>query len=201
MNPGSAARQSVLLKTIVLCGWAMFAQADLNHEIAGIPDEMSAASGTYHAPFYFETLINRPPDVVWPHLTDLASWIEFDFLPVSGRPGHEGEIVQLYAGQDFYTQTVKVIPDKLLMSVNLPSVYRGEYSTGIGIFLLAPLCADSSCPGTRVSVIMNRRYVWQGDGENGTRQVRESADFQAATRAAWEGRYLPALKKLAETEN
>ena len=112
--------------------------------------------------------------------------------------GVEGTGVEVR--QDFYLQTVKVIPEKLLMQVNLPSLYRDEYSTGVGIFTLHSLCPTARCDSTRVSVIMDRRYVWQGDGSNGTRAVRASADFNEATRAAWEDNYLPRLKSLAEDE-
>lgn len=200
MSARSTAFKDLVFALLVGC-IAPVAWAELNHEIVGIPDEVSAGSNAYHTSFYYEILIDRPAALIWPHLIQQSTWIESDFEPVSGVPGQVGNIQRLYAGQQFYMQTLKVIPEKLLLQVNLPSLYRDEYSTGVGIFTLHPVCPNARCNSTRLSVIMDRRYVWQGEGHNGTRDVRGSVDFNEATRVAWEDNYLPRLKSLAEAES
>ena len=145
----------------------------------------------YQVVFHHEIEIERSAKEIWPWLIRLDKWIEFDFISVSGERYGEGEVVQLYAGQDFYYQTIKMIPNKLLVGVNLPNMFKGEQSSGIAITALTEFEGT-----TVVTVTASRQYLWTGTGVNPLRIQRESDEFRANTTALWEERFLPNLRRL-----
>jgi hypothetical protein len=149
---------------------------------------------SYHFVSHYSVAIDAPAEAVWEHLVRLDSWMyELDMSLVSGSPGQEGEVRRLYAGQDFLVQVTKVIPNELLVVVNLPSTFNGEHSTGIVVTTLHE--AEGT---TAVDMTMSRRYTWQGDGENPMKRQRESKEFAESTKAMWQDGFLGRLRSLAE---
>ena len=153
------------------------------------PDEK-----TYHFVSHYRVVIDATATTVWKHLVNLGSWMyEFEMDSVSGDPGKEGEVLRLYATQDFYVQITRTVPNELLVIVNLPSTFRGESSTGVGVISLHEVSGH-----TTVDLTMIRRYTWQGDGINPMKRTRESQVFVESTRAMWQDRFLEKLRSLAE---
>jgi len=151
--------------------------------------------GAYHFVSSYRVVIDAPVTRVWRQLMDLKSWMyEFELEPLAGEPGRPGEVLRLYAGQDFAIQLLQVVPDETLVIANLPSDFRGEHSTGTGVITLHPV--EQS---TIVELVMSRRYAATGDGANETRARRESDDFRQVTDAMWRDRFLGRLKCLAES--
>lgn len=141
----------------------------------------------------YETLIDAAPDDVWPHLIDVASWMyEFSMIHESGPRRAEGEVLRLYEGQDYFLELAKLVPGKLMVGVNLPSLAGGEALTGIGMFTLTEMDGK-----TLVSSFMARHSAWIGDAPNTLRETRASADFQQSTRERW-NRFLGRLRELSE---
>jgi len=156
----------------------------------------SAEDDVYLVTFHYEISIAKPARAIWPHLLDPGSWMyEFELAHVSGPVGQEGEVRRLYEEQDFFVQTTKLIENRLYVSVNLPSTFRDEFSTGIAIITLTEVNES-----TIVALTMSRRYTWLGEGPNPTREIRESEAFQESTRATWEEKFLPRLRQLAEAD-
>lgn len=166
-------------------------------------------ANTYHFIDHHQVTINAPAKKVWPHLISLGSWMyEFEMAHVSGEPGREGQVMRLYEGQDFMMQIARMVPNQLLTLVNLPSTFKGEYSTGTGVTTLFEFEGK-----TLVSLTMDRRYTYLGkdsleDGDatgvaldNPMRAVRESEAFIENTRAMWEDRFLTRLKQLVEADD
>ena len=152
------------------------------------------ADDTYNFVSHYRVNIAAPVELVWPVLMDLKSWMyEFELLTVAGEQGSEGQVLRLYAGQDFMIQLTKVIPNELLSFVNLPLTFREELATGVSVITL-----QETTHGSSVSVTMSRRYTWQGEGENPLRTTRETAEFHKRTDAMWQDRFLTRLKALAE---
>lgn len=163
---------------------------------ADSPATPSLDPDRYHVVFNYQVVIDRPAADVWPQLIRLNKWIGFDLLHVDGPRMQEGEVFRLYKGQDFFFQTIKMIPEQLYVGVNLPSSFRGEESTGIAIFSLSEI--DDR---TIVSVTMSREYLWSGEGPNPNREIRESSEFIENTRVAWEERFFPRLRELVENQS
>lgn len=153
---------------------------------------------SYHFVSHYTVEIDAPVEEVWEHLIDLGSWMyEFEMSHVSGPSGQAGEVLRLYEGQDFLVQVIKVVPGEFLVIANLPSTFRGERSTGIGVTGL-----HWNGSATTVSLTMSRRYEQEDPGGPGfaeQRAVRESPEFEAATRAMWQDRFLARLRSLAES--
>lgn len=149
---------------------------------------------TYNFVSHYRVQIDAPREQVWPILLNLKSWMyEFELSTISGAPGTEGQILRLYTGQDFKTQTTKIIPNEMISIVNLPMTFKDEFVTGISVFTL-----HQTNSGTEVSLTMSRRYTWTGEGDNPLRVTRNSEEFQNQTRSMWQDRFLKRLKNLAE---
>jgi len=141
---------------------------------------------SYHFVSHYSIVIDAPIETVWQHLVNLGSWMyEFEMALVSGTPGTQGEVRRLYSGQDFLVQTVKVIPNKLLVIANLPSTFQGESGTGISVMTL-----HENSGATTVDLTMSRRYTWKSGEPNVLKQRRESTEFANETRAMWQDRFL-----------
>ena len=174
-----------VLATCVLCVSPAQASETVTAEPGG---------SAYHYVAHYSVEISASAAEVWEHLVNVGSWMyELDLTLESGTAGQEGEVRRLYAGQDFFIEITKVIPNKLLVFVNLPTTFDGEYSTGVAVITL-----DEFDGVTRVNLTMSRRYTWDRAEPNPYRSNRESAEFQERTRAMWEDRFLNRLRSLAE---
>lgn len=150
---------------------------------------------SYHYVDRYEIMIDASPRDVWPHLLDLDSWMyRFDMVHEAGPAGAEGEVVRLYEGQEFLFQIVKVIPERLIVGVNLPSSIEGEDSVGVSMITLA-----AANGGTLVSNFMSRQYDWSQETPNPVKQRRSSEEFREFNGTLWSG-FLARLKELAEQE-
>ncbi len=178
---------------LVLCGLVLglVTVSDLRASEA-ITSEPDGAS--YHFVSHYRVTIGASARIVWSHLINLGSWMfEFEMSHVAGTPGQEGEIRRLYAGQDFFMLITHSVPGELLVIANLPSTFKGEFSTGIGVISLV-----ESEGKTTVDLTMSRRYSWDEERQNPMQQVRESPEFIENTRAMWEDRFLQRLRILSE---
>jgi hypothetical protein len=154
----------------------------------------SGLTDAYHYVDHYEILIDAPPVDVWPHLMDFRGWMyDFSMTHVSGPRGGEGEVLRLYGNDEYLLEVVKVIPNRLVVAVNLPSSVAGEESVGIGMFTLAEIEG-----GTLVTNWMSRQFTGADGAPNPLRARRASDEFKETTRAMWEDRFLPRLKELAE---
>ena len=117
---------------------------------------------------------------------------DFEMSHVSGMWGEEGEVLRLYSGQDFFSQITSAVPNELLVVANLPSKFKGEYSTGIAVITL-----NETQGKTTVDLTISRRFTWQGEGINPMKSTRESPEFIKNTRTMWD-RFLEKLRALSE---
>lgn len=153
----------------------------------------SEFADSYHYVDHYEVMIDASPQEVWPHILDLRSWMhEFNMLHESGPPGSEGEILRLYEGQDFFLQVVKIIPERMILSVNLPSSIGGEDSVGVSMMTLAEVDG-----GTLVTNFMSRRYDGAGDAFTGLQERRNSDEYKEFNERMWTD-FLLRLKELVE---
>ena len=149
--------------------------------------------GAYNIVSHYQVSIDAPEEVVWAQLLDLKSWMyEFELTTVAGHRGQAGEVLRLYEEQDFLIQLVMLIPNELLVMVNLPSTFQGEYSTGSGVISLYRLAGK-----TMVELTMSRRYTWMGEGINDQRSIRESEASIQNTDEMWQDRFLDMLRCLS----
>lgn len=192
MKPPALRSQHQIVLYLLLLGLLYSAELQASEAITHEPDGSS-----YQFVSHYRVTIDASAETVWNHLIDLGSWMfEFEMTHVSGTPGREGEIRRLYAGQDFLMQIIHAVPEELLVIANLPSTFKGEYSTGIGVMSL--VAADGQ---TTVDLTMSRRYSWDAKDQNPMQQVRESPEFIENTRAMWEDRFLQRLRSLSEDGN
>ncbi len=158
----------------------------------------SNLSDSYHYVDHYEVLIDAAPGDVWPHVLDFASWMDrFDMLHESGPVRAEGQILRPYEGQEFLVEIVKLIPERIVVSVNLPSSSEGEESVGISMITLAEVDGR-----TLVSNFMSRQYdrsqdAPDQDAPNRSKARRASEEFKDFNRTLWDG-FLANLKRLAE---
>lgn len=153
----------------------------------------SELADSYHYIDKYEILINAPAALIWPHLVDLGSWMNsFSMIHESGPVNGEGEILRLYEGEEFYLQIVKLIPQRMLVGVNLPSSIENEDSVGVVMITLAEFEE-----GTLASIFMSRQYDWPGPGDNPIKQRRETATFVEFNNTIYKG-FLERLKELSE---
>lgn len=153
----------------------------------------SKLADAYHFVDTYEILIDAAPEDVWPHLVNVSSWMyEFSMIHEAGPRQAEGEVLRLYEGQDYFLQLVKLVPGKLMVGVNLPSLEEGEELTGIGMFTLTEIDGK-----TLVSNVMARHSTWIEAQPTALRDTRRSAEFQQSTRDRW-NRFLIRLRQLAE---
>ena len=149
---------------------------------------------SYNFVTHYTIDIEAPVSVVWRHMRNLRSWMyEYELAHVAGTPRAEGEILLLYPGQDYLIQVTHLLPNQLMVIANLPSTFKDEQSTGIGVFAL-----HGNGTTTAVNLTMSRRYTWHRSDTNPQREIRESKVFRDRTRAMWQDRFLNKLKDLSE---
>ena len=150
----------------------------------------------YNFVSHYSVEINASREAVWQQLIALESWMyDFDLTVEHGEPGKAGEVRRLYAGQDYFIQTTKVIPDELLVFANLPSTVNGEHSTGVAVITLSE--NDGT---TTVRLTMSRRYSSTSDEPNPMLEMRESPEFQERTQGMWQDGFLERLRSLVESQ-
>ena len=154
----------------------------------------TTATNSYYYTDHHEVVIDRSADQVWPHLINLGSWMyDFSMEHYSGPVNKQGEVLRLYQGQDYFFELAKLVPNELLVGINLPiATPEGEVSTG-----LAMISLTETDGRTVVSVFMNRKYSWPHSDTNPVREIRNSAEF-AENRNKTFGRFLARLKDLSE---
>ncbi len=149
----------------------------------------------YHYVSHYSIEIDAPAETVWEQAVDIAAWmVGFELSLESGTPGQEGEVRRLYAGQDFFVQVTKVIPNEVLVFANLPTSFNGEVSTGVAVVTL-----DATEGGTKVRLTMSRRFSEQADSDGTQRTTRQSAEFSERDKAMWQDTFLVKLKTLSES--
>jgi len=151
------------------------------------------AGNSYNFVSHYSIEIDAPAERVWQHLTDLGSWMyDFEMKPISGFEKLEGQVVQLYEGQEFYFQIAKAIPARLMVINNLPTSMEGEQlSAGTSVTTLTEKAGK-----TTVNLTMNRRYTWKGAGKNHLKSRRQSTEFMENTRNTWK-KFLERLAELS----
>lgn len=169
---------------------AIMMRAEANEMLTVEPEQNS-----YNFVSHYRIEIDAPASVVWKNLIDLRLWmVDFEMSHQSGEPKQLGEVLRLYPEQDFFIQITGMIPNDTLVIANLPSTFKDEYSTGVGVITLNEIQNK-----TMVNLTMSRRYTWQGKGENSMKNTRESPKFVEDTQATW-NRFLEKLRSLAETK-
>lgn len=164
-----------------------------SHSVAEDFISQESEPNTYNYVSNYQVKINSSSDIVWRNLVNLKSWMyAFELSHYSGNKGEVGEILRLYPNQEFYIQVTGKVENKLLTIVNLPSTFKGEKSTGVGVISL-----ETSGTDTLVRLTMSRRYQWLGEGENTMKTKRESKAFQESTAKMW-GNFLNKLKEISE---
>lgn len=156
-------------------------------------NELDANLGdSYYYVDHFETVINKPVDEVWPHVVEMGKWMPWMAGDKSKvKEISEGEKVHLYG--NFYIEVTKIIPQKMILLTNLPSVDRGEQSQGI-----AMISITESNRKTVVSIFMSRIYNWFETKENPQRVTRDSTEFASQRKTIFKDNFLAKLKQLAE---
>lgn len=150
-------------------------------------------ANAYHYVDHYEVMIDAPPQEVWPKLLDFASWMhEFDMEHQSGPETAPGAVYRIYEGQDLLFEVVKVIPEKMILGVNLPSMLEGEASVGMSMITLAEFDGQ-----TLVTNFMSRQYEWHQQEPNPSKSRRESADFKEFNQRVWDN-FFARLKELVE---
>ena len=162
-----------------------------SYATVSITDEVDGAS--YNLVSTHRVDISATRAAVWKNLKNLKSWMyDFELSHHSGPEGEVGEVLRLYPGQDFFVQITSMTPTESMVFSNLPSSFRGEYSTGSAVIVLG---AENG--KTVVSLVMSRRYTWVAEGENPMKAQRSSQEFVDQTNATW-SRFLERLRELSE---
>lgn len=79
---------------------------------------------------------------------------------------------RLYEGEDFFFEVLKLVPNRLMIGVNLPFAIQGE--EGVGVAMLTLTEVDGR---TLVSNFMSRHFSWPQEDPNPIRETRESDKF------------------------
>ena len=155
----------------------------------------SSIDESYYYTDHYEVVINRSVSEVWPHVVEISSWMPgLDALNETKPMGVEGETFRLYG--NFHMQVVKVIPEKMLLLVNLPNIQKGEETRGI-----AMVTAQEVDGKTLVSIFMSRIYFWSKAEKNELREKRESSGHIEKRKRMYKEGFLERLRALAEQNN
>jgi hypothetical protein len=186
---------------------------------AATPAQASPAQGkddgtTSHAGYVSiaEIVIDAPPNVVWPQVLDIGSWIyDFHFVSVAGEVGRAGETKHLWpveveilngiasvAEQErtldnaTVLKTIAAVPDKLWYGVNLPKAEGDARSNGVNLVVLTE--RDGK---TLVTAIRSKESLCPSPASAQATQ-KHMYEYQPVAQHRWVHKYLPRLKELAE---
>lgn len=147
---------------------------------------------SYYYVDHFEIIIDKPVSDVWPHVLAMGTWMPWMATEYSPEGTvQEGKKINLYG--DSYIEVVKIIPQKMILLANLPSVENGEQSQGIAMVSVADVNGN-----TLVSIFMSRIYLGSEASNNAQRLTRESAEFAKQRKEVFQNNFLKKLKSLAE---
>ena len=151
-------------------------------------------SNSYYYTDHHEIVIDQSAEEVWKHVINVGSWMyDFDMVHESGPTNAEGEVLRLYAGQDYFFEVTKMVTGRLLVGINLPVTNpEGEISEGLAMITLTEINGK-----TEVSVFMNRKYSWPHELPNPVRETRDSEEFATSRRDTF-GRFLVRLRDISE---
>lgn len=154
----------------------------------------SDIGNSYYYIDHYEVSIEKPASDVWPFVVDLGGWMPgLREVNDNGPVAIEGEVFTLYG--NFQMEVVKVIPEKMLLLVNLPNIQEGEVTQGT-----AMVTVSEENGKTLISLFMNRIYLWPNSGKNILRQKRESSEHADSRRRMFEKGFLARLKELSEVD-
>lgn len=160
-------------------------------QIAELKDELG---DSYYYVDHFEVTINKPVSEVWPHIVEMGKWMPW--MATEDSPDgtvSEGRKVNLYG--DSYIEVVKIIPQKMVLLINLPNVENGEPSQGV-----AMISTVEEEGKTLVSIFLSRVYYWFDTEPNAQRSTRGSEEFVKQRQEMFHG-FLKKLKYLSEKED
>lgn len=173
----------VLLCVAPPCVPLAFAQIDPLDEHLG---------DSYYYVDHFEVVLEKRLSEVWPTLVDLSSWMPG--LAEANEPlpdMTQGAVFHLY--DDFYMEVAKIIPERMILLVNLPGSQQGEDTQGI-----AMISTHGVGDKTIVSIFMSRIFFWFEAEENPLRERRNSVEFVEARRSSYEDDILQRLREAVE---
>ena len=164
---------------------------------------------------FSEITINRPADKVFPHLINLNSWVKEDFTleHVSGMPNSEGEILRVYSSHisreetDKYpphlVKNIRLIPNKLYAFVNPHKHIEpyGDYERPMIYSTAHALTLAESNDSTKVLLTIFIQYETLSDADYNRVDSDVLPKFNQDVKLRWSKRYLPALKRLVESDH
>ena len=152
----------------------------------------SDVGNSYYYIDHYEVVIDQPVGDVWPFIIDMGAWMPGLKKANESSPiGVEGEVFRLYG--DFHMEVAKVIPEKMLLLVNLPTIQQGEEMQGT-----AMITVSEENGKILVSLIMNRIYIWPRYEKNVLRERRKSSEHSDNRSHMYNQGFLANLKKLSE---
>lgn len=156
---------------------------------------LEVTGDSYYYTDHFEVTIDRPLNDAWPYVQAMGLWIPW----VAGSdnntgPVAEGDLINVYSS--FYVEVVKVIPEKMIVMVNLPNSQPSEGTQGIVMVTVKSVAENK----TLVSIFMSRVYFWFSDSKNELRSKREMEGFTNYRRKKFKDNLLKNLKLLAESK-
>ena len=148
---------------------------------------------SYYYTDHYEITIDRSVSDVWPVMVDLGGWIPGIKEANTKSPmAVQGERFKLYG--HYFMDVVKVIPEKMVLLVNLPTSQNGEKTQGTAMITLSEENGK-----TLVSMMMNRIYLWPSNEKNSLREKRESKEHADYRHLMYNRDFLSRLKLLSET--
>lgn len=156
------------------------------------PLDIEEGASYYHSD-HFEVAIDAPLGDVWPHIENMGSWMPWMKKPEGETQQiSEGDIINLYG--NFNVEVAKIVPENMVLIVNLPSEDRAEKSQGIAMVSVSAIDEQR----TVVSIYMSRIYYWFSALENAQRVTRSSEEFAKSRKDMFQNLFLTNLKALAE---
>jgi hypothetical protein len=186
--------RTILLLRNVRVAWllTMLSPAVAQWAIAQVSPFSSAEDESYYYIDHYEVAIDKSVTEAWPLVVDLSAWIP-GLQGLNGRRpmAEEGETFLLY--DQFSMSVAKVVPEQLVVMVNLPAVQQREETQGVVM-----LSARQVGERTIVSLFMSRVFFWTDATENVLRATRESKEFSEQRKATYQA-MLNELKLVAES--
>jgi hypothetical protein len=184
LRAGANTRRYLAISSVVALFTSLTAQA----QISPLDSELG---DSYYYIDHYEVVIEKPIHEVWPHVLEMGSWMPWTAAEEGSLKISQGDVINLY--DDFYIEIVRVIPESMVLLVNLPNSQEAEDTQG-----MAMLTAKESEGRTLVSLFMSRIYYWFDPGENELRERRATNEFSSSRRSTYKENFLSKLKELAE---